>query len=70
MDPSIGPSGVCFVGGWALKSWSKELDLCPQVSDFWDIHGHGDGCTSDLETAERGVLTWRDSVGPPTFGDF
>ena len=22
----------------------NELDLCPQVSDFWDIHGHGDGC--------------------------
>ena len=24
----------------------------------------------DEETAERGVSTWRDSVGPPTFGDF
>ena len=61
MDTLVGVWHVTFLAKNSPEKTPKELDLSPQVSDFWDIHGHGDGCTSVCVSGLRGEASF---VGP------
>ena len=54
----------------AIFMWSaKELESRPEVSDFWDIQGHGDACFLSRICTEKPVekqigsaVDWKDVI--------